>query len=192
MVGWTFPLQQIWYTILVSHITFASNIGDWLNISVYGGEKKTEISDIACRNLEEQISLSEWLKMYERNIRLKDGNITKVGPSHRKTAPLETLFLDLYGEVKIQWYGRYYMVCLFNQSISFGTEGEDPAATCHLDRTKAVKHTHDLLALKKVSRPSISASRRWVPRPTIDSDMLPIGKNKWSNIVMAQRGHVGQ
>lgn len=55
---------------------------------------------------------------------LKDGNITKVGPSHRKTAPLETPFLDLYGEVKIQWYGRYYMVC-------------------HLDRTKVAKHTHD-------------------------------------------------
>lgn len=62
MVGWTFPLQQIRYTILVSHIAFASNIGDWLNISVYGGEKKTEISDIARRNLEEQFPCQSCLK----------------------------------------------------------------------------------------------------------------------------------
>lgn len=58
-----------------------------------------------------------------------------------------------------------------------GTEGEDPAATCHLDRTRVVKHTHDLLALKRVS-PTISASRHWISRPTVDSDVFPIGKSK--------------
>lgn len=86
----------------MSNVTFASNIGDRLNISVYGGEKKTEISDVACRNLVEQIPQSEWLIFYKRYIHLKDGNITKVGPSHRKTAPPEIPFLDSYGEVKIQ------------------------------------------------------------------------------------------